>query len=325
MERILEAAPDAVITLDEDHRVVEWNPGARRLFGYSAEEAAGKVIDDLVAPPQTAVGEEARELSKLVLKQHTIPSTETTRYHRDGTAIPVMITAAPIVSEGVTVGGVATYKDLSARKSAEEQAEKLLEENKLLLKEAYHRIKNDMLLISSILALQARRTEDGAAREAIESAQNRVGVIGDMYQGFYTVGSFQAVSMQEVCERCVNRFAESPGVTVSGSWDTASLSPRPAVAVAVIINELVTNAVKHARGEAGASSSVTVEIRRRSPQEVFVAVRDNGPGYPEAVLADEGRRLGLDIVHALTEQYDGTITLRNDNGAVAELLLSIPE
>lgn len=239
--------------------------------------------------------------------------------------MPVIITAAPIVSEGVTVGAVATYKDLSARRIAENQARKLLEENQILLKETYHRVKNDMLLISSILALQARRTENEAARDAIESAQNRVGVIGDMYHGFHAVGSFKTVSLQEVCERSVDRFADTPGIRVSGSCDGASLPPRPAVAVAVIINELVTNAVKH--GSKGRDGSVSVEVTLRRPDtgRLSLTVRDDGPGYPKELLRDTDRGLGLDIVNALTEQYEGTISLRNENGAVAELSLTIPE
>ncbi len=120
LEAILAAAPDAVIALDLDHRVLEWNPGAERLFGYSAKEAVGKLLNTLIAGPKTPVAEEAIAYTQAVSDGLPIAGVETIRYGKDGTAIPVVLSAAPTLIEDRVVGAVGIYTDISQQRAAEE-------------------------------------------------------------------------------------------------------------------------------------------------------------------------------------------------------------
>jgi len=118
LEGVLGAAPDAIVTLDAHHRIVEWNPGAERLFGHSQEEVAGKNIDHVVTRPD--VFEEASRLMRKVTGGGEVPPTEAIRYRKDGSPVDVIVAASPILVRDEFIGVVAVYTDITARKRMEE-------------------------------------------------------------------------------------------------------------------------------------------------------------------------------------------------------------
>jgi len=119
LEKVLNAVPDAIVTLDGNHCVVEWNPGAEKMFGYTQEEAAGKNLDDLVAKGNKY--EEARGYTKRVLAGEELPPVETVRYRKDGTPVHVIASGSPIIIDNQLAGIVARYTDITDRKKAEEE------------------------------------------------------------------------------------------------------------------------------------------------------------------------------------------------------------
>jgi two-component system cell cycle sensor histidine kinase/response regulator CckA len=120
LESVLAAAPDAIVTLDADHNVLEWNPGAERLFGYSRSQAVGRQLDPLISSPE--ILDEAVALTRRVLnKQHVAPH-ECVRYRHDGTPVHVLVAGSPIVIGDDLIGAVAAYTDIGERVRAEEEA-----------------------------------------------------------------------------------------------------------------------------------------------------------------------------------------------------------
>jgi PAS domain S-box-containing protein len=128
LESVLYSAPDAIVTLDPSHHVLEWNIGAEQIFGYSSHEALGKNLDDLVSGSD--VIEESRELTGQVLSGDKVLPRETVRYRKDGTPVNVIAAGSPIVISGKLQGVVAVYTDITERKKAEE--EKITLESQLL-------------------------------------------------------------------------------------------------------------------------------------------------------------------------------------------------
>lgn len=118
LEAVLHDAPDAIITLDASHHVLEWNPGAEKIFGYTRDEAVGKNLDDLVSGPD--VVDEAKANTKKVLSGQNLSPTETIRYRKDGTAVNVIVAGSPIQIDGEVHGVVAVYTDITDRKRTEE-------------------------------------------------------------------------------------------------------------------------------------------------------------------------------------------------------------
>ena len=126
LESVLHHAPDAIVTLDASHRVMEWNPGAQRIFGYTVDEARGRDLDDLVSRPD--VDQEARGNTRTVLSGQTLKPAEAVRYRKDGSPVQVIASGAPIMIEGMLLGVVAIYSDITRIKELEsqfQQAQKL--------------------------------------------------------------------------------------------------------------------------------------------------------------------------------------------------------
>jgi PAS domain S-box-containing protein len=119
LEGVLSAAPDAIVTLDPHNRIVEWNSGAERLFGYRRDEVVGQDIDPLIA--QGSHRKEAVGFTRMVSGGETLLPTETVRYHRDGSPLNVILAAAPVVVDDELVGLVAVYSDITERKQVEER------------------------------------------------------------------------------------------------------------------------------------------------------------------------------------------------------------
>ncbi len=118
LEGVLGAAPDAIVTLDAHHRIVEWNRGAERLFGYSQEEVMGQDIDDLIS--RSDAFEEAVGFTQIVIGEGEVPLTEIVRYRKDGSPVSVIAAGSPILVGDEFVGAVAVYTDITERKRAEE-------------------------------------------------------------------------------------------------------------------------------------------------------------------------------------------------------------
>ncbi len=120
LEGVLESAPDAIVALDTEHQVLEWNPGAEQLFGYRSAEAVGQDLDTLIAEASSEAYEQATRFTRRVLGGKAVPRTESTRYRKDGTPVDVILGRAPIQIGDELVGVVAVYTDITERKRAEE-------------------------------------------------------------------------------------------------------------------------------------------------------------------------------------------------------------
>ncbi len=118
LESILYHAPDAIIALDGEHRVLDWNPGAEKIFGYTPDEAFGKQLDDLVARHQHHA--EAGAVTKQVLSGKRVEAFETIRYHKDGSPRHVIAAGTPIMIHNRLTGVVVVYTDITTRVKAED-------------------------------------------------------------------------------------------------------------------------------------------------------------------------------------------------------------
>ncbi len=118
LEGVLAAAPDAIVALNAHHRVVEWNSGAEKLFGYSQGEVIGRSINDLIIKPD--VFEESVGFSQIAMGGGEVPPVETARYRRDGSSVDVILAASPILVGDEVIGTVVVYTDITERKRMED-------------------------------------------------------------------------------------------------------------------------------------------------------------------------------------------------------------
>jgi PAS domain S-box-containing protein len=133
LESLLDCAPDAIVTLDAQHRILEWNRGAEDLFGYSFQEAWQQDIDHLIAAPGSGVLQEAKDLTRRLLNGQPILPFETVRYRQDGRPVHVIVAGAPIQVRDELVGVVAVYTDITGRKESEAEIRRLKEFNESIV------------------------------------------------------------------------------------------------------------------------------------------------------------------------------------------------
>ncbi len=119
LEGVLASAPDAMVTLDAQHRLLEWNAGAERLWGYTPEEVRGRRIDELITGSDPSAMEEATSYTQQSLGGESVPSVETVRYRKDGSPVHVMLSASPFLINNEVVGGIGVYSDITESKRAE--------------------------------------------------------------------------------------------------------------------------------------------------------------------------------------------------------------
>jgi two-component sensor histidine kinase len=196
------------------------------------------------------------------------------------------------------------------RRQRELNLEAALERHQFLIKEMNHRVKNSLGIVAGLLRLQARGLEDAAFKAQLEEAARRVGAVARAHD--------QLFQTPEVEWLDVGRYIEAICRDLDGSfagWDIqVEAEPRivfstdRAISAALIVNELIANAVKHAHpgGEAG---RVRVRVAGAGETEILISVRDDGDGLPSGFELGKTRGLGMRIVSALVEQIKGVLTI----------------
>jgi PAS domain S-box-containing protein len=192
LESIFASVPDAIVTSDIQHHISEWNPGAERLFGYTAEEVVGKNINELIAGGNDIINREAANWTQHIQKGESIPLTETTRYRKDGSTVYVIASVSPILIGGEWNGVVAVYTDITERK----RAEAALRESE----EKYHSLFETSPESVTLLDL------DGIIRDCNEMTLQMGGVSRDQYIGktFMDLGVLSEKDLPKYVERFYN-------------------------------------------------------------------------------------------------------------------------
>lgn len=211
------------------------------------------------------------------------------------------------------------------RNQSEESIQHLLEEKELLLREAYHRIKNDLSILKSMLSMQASRTVSEQAGESLQTASQRVAVVSQVYDRLMIKEGVQRISLKRLIEDFAAEFEErysEISVDFSVSAEEVDAPGRVGIMTGIILNELVTNSIKN-RPPGGDLLEVALELERTPREEIWLRVTDSGAGFPAEVAAGENLGLGLELVRALAQQYKGELRLENVPGARASVRLRI--
>lgn len=207
-------------------------------------------------------------------------------------------------------------RDITARKRAEHAQKRRVEEQATLLREAHHRIKNHLHAVAAMLSLQRDTLADPHAITAIEQARARVQVMGSVYDKLFCSESFESASISSflspLIDDMLNAFPCRVPITIEKELTETVADYRTLSNMAIVVNELITNAVKHAfEGMRQGRIRVTAT---REDSTIILAVEDNGTGLPEPVDPYTSDSFGMLLVRTLTEQIDGRIRVSSDSG-----------
>ncbi|MEK8179829.1 histidine kinase dimerization/phosphoacceptor domain -containing protein [Flavobacterium buctense] len=187
-------------------------------------------------------------------------------------------------------------------------------ENELLLKEIHHRVKNNLEVVSSLLALQSAQIDDPNTKDAMAESQNRVNSIGIVHQKLYQGTNLGAIEMKDyflnLSESILDSFGAEERVELNLAMEKLDLDIDTAVPLGLIINELLTNTIKYAfpKGEKG---TVTIKMERKKGNILHLEVADNGVGKSGIT---HGTGFGGQLVSLLTNQLNGTMREDSQNG-----------
>ena len=204
------------------------------------------------------------------------------------------------------------FRDVTARREAEKAMEAALRDKSVLLQELYHRVKNNMHLIVSMLNLQSMRLADPAAARAFKETQDRILSMALVHEKLYRSGNLSQIDLKDYIAELLQILSRShqgdhPAVAIVSSLETVQVSIDSAIPCGLVISELVTNALKHAFA-GGRTGTITVLLRRMDGDGIELRVSDDGVGLPAGHDYRGGDTLGLQSVVALVEhQLSGRI------------------
>jgi two-component sensor histidine kinase len=234
----------------------------------------------------------------------------------DGSEFPVEISLSPIeTGEGLLVS--ASIRDISERKLVETKLRSSLQEKEVLLKEIHHRVKNNLQIVSSMLNLQMEKLSDTKAIELFKESQNRVRSIALFHEKLYQSRDLGRVEIAEYLKGLANGLFATYGVNpddivLAVHTEDIPLGVDAAISCGLIVNELVSNSLKHAFP---AHRKGQVEVTLRSARtDVVLEVADNGVGFPANLDFRSPSTLGLKLVAIFTEQVGGTMDLTREGG-----------
>lgn len=216
-------------------------------------------------------------------------------------------------------------RNIAKRKQAEEQIKASLKEKEVLLKEIHHRIKNNLQVISSLLNLQSGYIIDKDAIEMFKESQNRVKSMALIHEKLYQSKDLARIDFAEYIRNLTNYLFRSYGVTsnrikLKKNVDDVFLGLDTAIPCGLIINELVSNSLKHAFPD-GKEGEIHICLFLDNDKFTLI-VRDNGVGFPKDLDFRNTESLGLQLVITLVEQLEGTIDLKRSGGTEFKIIFT---
>ncbi|MEN6611401.1 MAG: histidine kinase dimerization/phosphoacceptor domain -containing protein [Methanoregulaceae archaeon] len=294
------------------YRVVEVNDAACRIIGYPREILLSRDLFEGVMPGST----HRLPLVFDELERNDHVTFELDYLAGDGRVLPLEMNAHRFVLGGKTVL-MAIGRDVSARKKIEYDLRESLAEKDVLLREVHHRVKNNLQVIISLLDLESCNITDPFAREHFRECQNRIRSMALVHQNLYQSRNFSTIRAGEYIRVLVDHLAQScglvPGITLQYDLDEIDLDLDTAIPCGFVINELVTNAFRHAF--AGREyGTLRISLKKTADLMLTLIVEDDGSGFPEGVDFQDTSSLGLQIVTALSRQLEADVSMERVNG-----------
>jgi two-component system, sensor histidine kinase PdtaS len=316
-QEAFDAAAVAMLVVDPTGAIVDVNRQLERLFGYSRHELLGRPVELLVHGDAEAHQGHRRRFAAHPETRPMGAGRDLHGRHRDGHQVPVEIGLTPLTAEGTTYV-LASIVDITDRKLAREQLQASLAEKEILLKELHHRAKNNLQLIASLLDLAS----SAPGPEVLAECSDRITSIALVHEQLYQSGTFARIDLKDYLGALVRQVAhtwaraKASSVAVRIEAEDIVLPLDSAIPCGLIVNELLTNAFKHAFPQERGGS---VLVRAAAAEgQVSVTVSDDGVGLPKPALRPGGH-IGLELVQALTRQLHGRVRFEADHGTRVSL------
>ena len=333
---VVEQSVDGIALVSEAGRVIIWNGAEERITGIPRSEALGARLADIqfsLALEHQRTPEahaQLEEMQRAFLGTGAAPwlgrPVEREFQRRDGTPHVVQSIVFPIVTDGQRMYG-SINRDVTEQRKAERLVEASLREKEVLLREIRHRVKNNLQVIASLLELQGDSISDPEALTQLAEGQQRIRTMALIHENLYRSADLASVDLAEYVANLADQLSASYAlipdrVRVVVEVADVHLGIDTAIPCGLLINELVSNSLKHAFPD-GRSGQVRVTLCQKDGG-VELGVDDDGVGLPPGLDFRATASLGLQLVNLLTTQLHGEIRLLPGPGANFRITFPLP-
>lgn len=320
---ISENTGDVIWLMDlHSQRFTYVSPTVYKLRGYTADEVLDQSLEDILTPesyqylteklPQKIQtyrsGDESMKLQTFRMDQVC----------RDDRTVPTEVVANILTDEtGNITDLLAVSRDITKRVEMEEEIQKSLQEKEMLLKEIHHRVKNNLMIISSLLNLQSRYMKDKQVLDVFKDSQNRARSMAIIHDRLYHSSHLKRIDIgdyiQTLAGDLFRTYATDPTrIKLNFDIEEVMVDINTMIPLGLIVNELLSNSLKHAFPE---EREGHIDIGFHSQDHSYqLTVSDSGVGFPDDINYQDTKSLGLRLVNILTDQIDGTIKLKREHG-----------
>jgi len=304
--------PQTVFETDTNAQLTFMNVYGFEMFGYSQEHLEnGLNILELIIEEERGI---SKDKIKEVLKGDN-SGDEYTAKRMDGTLFPIIIHSNPIFNREIFEGFRGIIIDISNIKDAEEKIRASLKEKEVLLQEIHHRVKNNMQIISSLLSLQANHTDSEEIAEILKESRGRVKSMAMIHEKLYHSQNLGKLNMLEYINNLATDIVSSystnsTDIILDMDVENISLNIDTAIPMGLMVNELVSNSVKHAFP----NKKGVISLKLKYMDDYYLlSVSDNGIGFPENFNIEDSSSLGLKLVKSLAIQLEGELLIKTKN------------
>ncbi len=309
----IDKASVGIFQISEYGNIRSVNEHACRSLGYTMEELCSMTLFDI---DPTFTREIFIEHRKMLCSSGS-RTFETMHRRKDGSIFPVQITVNYLEFRGRKFT-VSFAEDITERRRAEDQIKASLLEKEVLLKEIHHRVKNNLQIISALLELQSESIPNGKTRSAFRESQDRIKSMALVHQKLYMSEDLAQIDFAGYIKSLTDYLyrayeGETDRIRMSFDLEGVSLGIDEAVPCGLLVNELVSNSLKHACPDCR-KGEISVSLCESDDGLVTIEISDNGVGLPSGLDFHDSETLGLQLVNMLTRQLGGEIDINGDEG-----------
>lgn len=295
----------------ESHRILDINQMALNLIGLSRDQVVGRECFRFVCPTE-------KNACPVTDLSQQVENSERHLLLADGSSLPIM-KSVRLVNLGGQRHLIESFVDISELKRGQETIKATLREKEALLKEVHHRVKNNLQALSALLSLQVYYSGEGRTRSVLGDCQNRLRTMALIHQELYEAPDVANINFAAYIGRLSHSLMETLAdstvrIGLRIDVEKADLSVDTAIPAGLIVNELLTNALKHAFPN-GRRGVVSILFRTIDTGTFQLKVEDNGVGLPPGFDVHDARSMGMQLVTILSEQLGGRLEVGEGPGA----------
>ncbi|MCK5148262.1 PAS domain S-box protein [bacterium] len=315
---ILHTTQEGFWLIDKKGRILDVNSAYAAMSGYTVDELLGKAI------VQLEVVENAEEvqvhIEEIINKGSDLFESQHRR--KDGSIFDVEVSASYFPHGDIVF--IVFIRDITDRKKVEKTLQENLQEKHVMIQEIHHRVKNNLQVMRSLINLQKMHTDNEQFHKQADDLSGRILSMALVHSQLYKSDNLAFISLHDYIHELVKNLTISYGrsdIFILNEAEVLNVSIDRAVPIGLILNELVSNAVKHAFPDKGGNIKIISQVKG---EKLVLIVEDDGIGCPALPALENADTLGFELIHILTMQLEGEITIDGSNGLKVKIAFPNP-